>query len=216
MVRLTKIYTKFGDEGKTMLGDGATTKKHDPRVEAYGTVDEANAALGVAVALLTTRLSEHPATPPRPATTLPLLQTIHAELIRIQNDLFDVGADLCVPIEPNEDSSKKLRTLPAQTQRLEHAIDRYNEPLPPLNSFILPGGSLLAAHLHLARTITRRAERLVSSLLESDPARTNKEAMIYLNRLSDLLFVLARAANQQEAPPGSPDTDILWKPGQNR
>ncbi len=217
MVRLTKIYTKFGDEGRTMLGDGSTTVKHDPRVEAYGTVDEANAAIGVAVALLTTRLADHPAVTPRPPTALPFFQTVHAELIRIQNDLFDVGADLCVPIEPGEDSTKKLRVQPGQTQRIEHAIDRYNEPLPSLNSFILPGGTMLAAHLHLARTITRRAERLVARLLESEPARTNKEAMVYLNRLSDLLFVLARAANQQDAATGSSDpTDILWTPGQNR
>lgn len=220
MVRLTKIYTKFGDNGRTMLGDGSTTVKHDPRVEAYGTVDEANAAIGVAVALITTRLAAQPAAPvvpARPPTALPFLQTVHAELLRIQNDLFDVGADLCVPVEAAEDASKKLRTQPAQTQRLEHAIDRYNEPLQPLNSFILPGGTQLAAYLHLARTITRRAERLVSHLLETDPARTNKEAMVYLNRLSDLLFVLARAANHQDAPAGAADpTDILWTPGQNR
>lgn len=213
MVRLTKIYTKFGDQGRTMLGDGSTTSKHNLRVETYGTVDEANAALGVAVACIT-----QPPTPePKPTTALPFIQTVHAELIRIQNDLFDVGADLCVPVEPNEDPAKKLRTIPSQTLRLEHAIDRYNEPLAPLNSFILPGGTPLAAHLHLARTITRRAERLVSQLLELEPERTNKEALVYLNRLSDLLFVLARAVNQQPTNPASPPGgDILWKPGQNR
>lgn len=215
MVRLTKIYTKFGDHGRTMLGDGSTTTKHCPRVDAYGTVDEANAAIGVAVACIT-----QPTTPePKPTTALPFIQTVHAELVRIQNDLFDVGADLCVPVEPDEDTTKKLRTIPTQTLRLEHAIDRYNQPLAPLNSFILPGGTPLAAHLHLARTITRRAERLVSHLLELEPDRTNKEALIYLNRLSDLLFVLARAVNHQHQPTepgGATGGDILWKPGQNR
>ncbi len=226
MVRLSKIYTKFGDEGRTMLGDGTTVPKHDPRVEAYGTVDEANAALGVVVALITEHLAQPPALGaplqpmPHPPGALPLLPTIHAELVRIQNDLFDVGADLCVPIEPGEDASKKLRVTHAQTQRLEHAIDRYNEPLAPLNSFVLPGGGLLAAHLHLARTVTRRAERLTAALLHSEPARTSAEAMVYLNRLSDLLFVLARAVNHDPhtpAPLGSGGAgDVLWKPGQNR
>ncbi|MFM9959013.1 MAG: cob(I)yrinic acid a,c-diamide adenosyltransferase [Phycisphaerales bacterium] len=221
MVRLSKIYTKFGDEGRTMLGDGNTVPKDDPRVEAYGTVDEANAAVGVVVALITERLALTPAAGPplHPPGSLPLLQTIHAELVRIQNDLFDVGADLCVPIEPNEDSSKKLRVTHAQTQRLEHAIDRYNEPLSPLNSFVLPGGGLIAAHLHLARTVTRRAERLTAALLQAEAARTSKEAMVYLNRLSDLLFVLARAVNHDPGsagPEGRGGGDVLWKPGQNR
>lgn len=192
MVRLTKIYTKFGDQGRTMLGDGSTTCKHDLRVEAYGTVDEANAAIGVAVSRL--------AGP----------SEVRDELLRVQNDLFDVGADLCVPIEPGETPGVKLRVVPSQTARLEAAIDRVNGPLGALTSFILPGGTALAADLHLARTITRRAERCVSRLLEGDASRTNPEAMVYLNRLSDLLFVMARAANVGAGG------DVLWKPGQNR
>ncbi len=192
MVRLSKIYTKVGDAGTTMLGDGKTVPKEDPRVEAYGTVDEANAALGLVVAQMT-----HPA-------------EIRAELVRIQHDLFDVGADLCVPIEPGEEPGKRLRIIPEQVQRLETLIDRYNEPLAPLNSFVLPGGTALSSHLHLARTVVRRAERLVAALLHAEPRKTNAQSMIYLNRLSDLLFVLARVLNNQGKD------DVLWKPGANR
>lgn len=192
MVRLSKIYTKVGDAGTTMLGDGHTVPKDDPRVAAYGTVDEANAALGLVVAQMTS-----------PAD-------IRAELVRIQHDLFDVGADLCVPIEPGEESGKRLRIIPEQVQRLETLIDHYNEPLSPLNSFVLPGGTALSSHLHLARTVVRRSERLVATLLHAQPGETNPQTLIYLNRLSDLLFVLARVLNDQGKG------DVLWKPGANR
>ena len=204
MVRLSKIYTRTGDSGTTMLGDGKTVPKHDPRVEAYGTVDEANAALGLAISTLSTGPSA------AAGQAAGLLDGILAELVRIQQDLFDVGADLCVPIEAGEAPGGRLRITPEQATRLEALIDRYNQPLAPLNSFILPGGSPGAAHLHLARTVVRRAERLVASLLMNEPNRTNSHAMVYLNRLSDLLFVLARVLND------SGRADILWKPGANR
>ncbi len=207
MVRLTKIYTKVGDGGTTMLGDGNFVSKTDPRVEAYGTVDEANAAIGVAVAALVARHSE-PGGSSSPSDAL--LADIRDELTRVQHDLFDVGADLCVPIDPGEEPGKKLRTVESQYERLEAAIDRINANLGTLNSFILPGGSMLAAELHLARTIVRRAERRTAALLESEPARTNIKALIFLNRLSDLLFVMARAAND------GGKADVLWKPGANR
>jgi len=204
MVRLSKIYTRTGDAGTTMLGDGKTVPKHDPRVEAYGTVDEANAALGMAISTITT-------TPAAAAgAAAGLVDGLLDELVRIQQDLFDVGADLCVPIEAGEAPGSRLRITPEQATRLESVIDRYNQPLAPLNSFILPGGSPGAAHLHLARTVVRRAERLVASLVAAEPSRTNTQAMIYLNRLSDLLFVLARVLND------SGRADILWKPGANR
>lgn len=206
MVRLTKIYTKVGDGGQTMLGDGVMVPKHARRVEAYGTVDEANAAIGVAVA----RFKEHAGAS---APSGGVCAGVVAELVRIQNDLFDVGADLCVPIVPGEDQTKKLRVIPGQTSRLESVIDRLNEPLAALTSFVLPGGAVLAADLHLARTITRRAERAVSALLVDEPVRTNPEALVYLNRLSDLLFVMARAVNSTHAGGGG---DVLWVPGGNR
>ncbi|HVA13845.1 MAG TPA: cob(I)yrinic acid a,c-diamide adenosyltransferase [Stellaceae bacterium] len=186
MVRLTRIYTKGGDRGETSLGDGARVKKHALRVDAYGTVDEANAAIGLA------RLH---------AAGEPLEM-----LARIQHDLFDLGADLCTP----ENAARKgpaLRILPGQTERLEREIDAMNADLPPLDSFILPGGTALAAQLHLARTITRRAERLVAALAEAETL--NPEAVKYLNRLSDHLFVLSRVANRATG-------DILWRPGANR
>lgn len=196
MVRLSKIYTKTGDAGDTGLGDGARVPKTDPRVEAYGTVDEANAFVGMCVC----------ACQPRD----PLHARVRALLLLVQNDLFDVGADLCCPQAKGEAPGAKLRVVAAQSQRLEKAIDEFNEPLAPLNSFVLPGGSPLAAALHAARTVVRRAERRVLSLLQADPARTSNEALIYLNRLSDLLFVLARASN------GDGAQDVLWKPGANR
>lgn len=207
MVRLTKIYTKVGDGGTTMLGDGKFVSKTDARVEAYGTVDEANAAIGVAVAALVARHAV-PGGAPTPSDVV--LADLRDELTRIQHDLFDVGADLCVPIDPHEEPGKKLRIIPGQYERLEAAIDRINEHLGALNSFILPGGSMLSAELHLARTIVRRAERRVAHLLETEPARTNPSALIYLNRLSDLLFVMARAANDGGR------ADVLWKPGSTR
>jgi len=198
MARLTRIYTKTGDTGSTGLGDGSRVRKDDIRVETYGTVDEANAALGVALSI---------ASASAPGTRGARL----ADLLRsIQNDLFDVGADLCVPIEKNQDQSKMLRVITGQTERLEKAIDQANEHLAPLSNFVLPGGSPLASALHVARTVTRRAERLCVTLHEHDKPRTNPESIRYLNRLSDLLFVLARVANDNGAG------DILWVPGANR
>ena len=186
MVKLTRIYTRGGDRGQTSLGDGARVDKHDLRVEAYGTVDEANAAVGLA------RLHA-----PAP--------DIDAALGRIQNDLFDLGADLC---RPGDGTDGKLRVAERQVERLEREIDQLNETLAPLDSFVLPGGSPCAAHLHLARTVTRRAERLVSQLAAREPI--NPAALKYLNRLSDHLFVLARWVNDRGA------RDVLWVPGANR
>jgi len=187
MVQLTRIYTRGGDGGETSLGDGKRVPKHDLRVEAYGTVDEANAALGLA----------------RLHTT----GDLDALLARAQNDLFDLGADLCTP-EDGRRAAGALRIVAAQVERLEQEIDRFNAALAPLKSFVLPGGTPAAAYLHLARTVTRRAERLVSALAASEPV--NPEALKYLNRLSDLLFVLSRHANRDGAG------DVLWVPGANR
>jgi cob(I)alamin adenosyltransferase len=189
MVQLTRIYTRGGDAGQTSLGDGNRVPKHALRVEAYGTVDEANATIGLC-RLYSERAIE-----------------ADAMLARIQNDLFDLGADLCTP-EGQERHGPALRIQPAQTLRLEHEIDALNAVLAPLNSFVLPGGTPLAAHLHLARTVTRRAERLVTALAEAEPL--NPEAVKYLNRLSDHLFVLSRHVNDRGAG------DVLWVPGANR
>ena len=186
MVKLTRIYTKGGDKGTTSLGTGKRVAKHDARVEAYGTVDEANAAIGIA-RLHTTGDAD-------------------AMLARIQNDLFDLGADLCAP--EGEGAKDRLRIIDAQVERLEHEIDRMNEELAPLNSFVLPGGSVASAHLHLARTIARRAERDITRLAETESV--NPAAIRYINRLSDHLFVLARYENDKGAK------DVLWKPGANR
>jgi cob(I)alamin adenosyltransferase len=187
MVHLSRIYTRTGDDGSTGLGDGSRRPKHDLRVEAYGTVDEANSVLG-----------------------LVLLQELPARFVErlraLQNELFDVGSDLCVPGPAGE----ALRILPAYTARLERWIDEENARLAPLASFVLPGGSPAAAHLHLARTVVRRAERLVSALLEREPGAVNPEVLKYLNRLSDLFFVLARVAN------GDGKDDVLWRPGATR
>lgn len=202
MVRLSQIYTKVGDGGKTMLGDGAMVSKTSPRVAAYGDVDEANASLGVVIAGL------------GPQQDAPgILADIESELLRVQQDLFDVGADLCVPVEPHETPGSRLRISPRQVERLEHAIDRFNERLQPLASFVLPGGTLLSAHLHVARTVARRAERSVAALLLAEPEKTTPDTLIYLNRLSDLLFVLARVSNLPEC---GGEGDSLWKPGANR
>ena len=187
MVRLTRIYTRGGDSGETSLGDGARVPKHSLRVTAYGTVDEANAAIGIA------RLYADP--------------EADAMLDRIQNDLFDLGADLCTP-ENGRRSAGSLRIAASQVERLEREIDAINATLRPLDSFILPGGTPAAAYLHLARTITRRAERLASELAQTEPV--NPEALKYLNRLSDHLFVLGRRLNDG----GS--RDVLWRPGANR
>ncbi|MGH7048528.1 MAG: cob(I)yrinic acid a,c-diamide adenosyltransferase [Stellaceae bacterium] len=189
MVRLTRIYTRGGDGGETSLGDGSRVVKHSLRVAAYGTVEEANAAIGLA------RLH------------LAADAEAQAMLGRVQNDLFDLGADLCTP-EDGRRGAGALRILAAQVARLEHEIDIMNASLHPLDSFILPGGSAAAAHLHLARTVTRRAERLVSELAGAE--RVNPEALKYLNRLSDHLFVLGRRLN------GNGANDVLWVPGQNR
>jgi len=193
MVKLTKIYTRSGDDGRTMLGSGARVPKDDLRVEAYGTVDEANAFLGAAVLAC-----EGP------------LPAIAAMLRVLQHDLFDAGADLCTPIEPDEEAGSKLRIQASQTRALEDLIDEHNADLSALTSFVLPGGTPTASALHIARTVSRRAERAVSALLEKERDRTNAEALRYLNRLSDLLFVLARVANDKGAG------DILWQPGKNR
>ncbi len=197
MVKLTRIYTRGGDKGKTSLGGGRRVAKHDPRVAAYGTVDEANAVIGIA--RLQTR--DDPAT--------------DAMLARIQNDLFDLGADLCTPEDPatdragaDEAKGTALRIVDAQVERLEHEIDAMNKDLAPLSSFILPGGSAAAAQLHLARTVVRRAEREMTALAESDTV--NPAAIRYANRLSDHLFVLARALNDGGR------ADVLWVPGAHR
>jgi cob(I)alamin adenosyltransferase len=188
MVYLSRIYTKAGDGGETGLGDGRRVPKDHPRVEAYGGVDELNAVLG----LLTTGGQA-----PEPA------------LLRgIQNDLFDVGADLCVPQAPDEPAGKCLRVTAEQCDRLERAIDRLNEPLAPLSSFVLPGGTTAAAQLHLARTVCRRAERAVVTLARDEAV--NPQVIVYLNRLSDLLFVLARVANDNGR------MDVLWVPGESQ
>jgi cob(I)alamin adenosyltransferase len=187
MVRLTRIYTRGGDAGETSLGDGARVRKDDLRVEAFGTVDEANAAVGLA------RLST--------------AGEIDAMLARIQNDLFDLGADLCTP-EDGRRAAGALRIQPSQVTRLEQEIDALNTALKPLDSFVLPGGSAAAAHLHFARTVTRRAERLVVALAAREAV--NPEAVKYLNRLSDHFFVLSRHLNDKGAG------DVLWTPGANR
>lgn len=186
MVRLTRIYTKTGDAGQTHLGDMSRVAKTDPRLIAYADVDETNTILGVALAL-----------GGLPDPTVILLRDL-------QNDLFDVGADLCTPVVPDP-GHPPLRITAAYTGRLERACDEHNEALPNLTSFILPGGTVAAAYLHQARAVARRAERSVWALMEVDADRTNAEVARYLNRLSDLLFILARAAN--------PDGDILWQPG---
>lgn len=190
MVTLNRIYTKTGDGGETRLASGKPVSKSDPRVEAYGVVDELNAVIGIA--RLHTGQNER----------------IDAMLGRIQNELFDLGADLATPQEP-EPKWEALRIVASQVERLETEIDWMNESLKALDSFILPGGAPLAAHLHLARTVARRAEREAVRLVESGEA-VNAEAVKYLNRLSDHLFVAARRANANGA------SDVLWKPGATR
>ncbi len=186
MVRLNRIYTRSGDSGTTGLGDGSRLPKHHLRVAAYGTIDELSSVLGLLVADKS-------------------VGDFKDLLLGIQNDLFDVGADLCVPGEAGD----KLRLGAEYTKRLEETIDVYNERLEPLASFVLPGGCPAAAWLHLARTTCRRAERLVSELTELDEerGRVNPEVLRYVNRLSDLLFVLSRVANDDGK------LDVLWKPG---
>lgn len=196
MVKLTRIYTRGGDKGETSLGSGARVPKHDLRVSTYGTVDEANAVIGVA------RL--HTAADPQ---NNPGAAEADAMLRRIQDDLFDLGADLCVP-EGGARQDGALRIVQSQIDRLEREIDAMNEQLAPLDSFILPGGSPAAAYLHLARTVARRAERLMTELAGQEPV--NPLAVAYINRLSDHLFQLARMLND------GGKSDILWRPGANR
>jgi cob(I)alamin adenosyltransferase len=188
MVYLSRIYTKSGDKGDTSLGEGTRVAKNHPRVAAYGSVDELNATLGILL--------------------LQLAGGSHDNLIReIQNDLFDVGADLCRPVSPDEKAGGALRIRAEQARRLETAIDHLNESLQPLESFVLPGGTPAAAWCHLARTVCRRAERDVVTLMQTETI--NAQVLIYLNRLSDLLFVLGRACND------GGKSDVLWVPGRN-
>ncbi len=192
MVKLNKIYTKTGDDGTTALVSGPRRQKHDLRVEAYGTIDETNSAIGV-VRLHTADLPE-----------------LDRMLMLIQNDLFDLGADLATPDTGKPLDYEPLRIVAAQVTRLEGDIDTLNADLEPLKSFVLPAGSPASAHLHLARTISRRAERLMVALSRTEGEIVGAEALKYVNRLSDFLFVAARHANDQGR------ADVLWVPGKNR
>ena len=192
MVVLNKIYTRTGDDGTTALGTGERRKKYDLRIAAYGTLDETNSVIGIA------RL--HTAED----------AALDAALSRIQNDLFDVGADLATPGKGKGPGGARLTVTAAQVDWLEAEIDRLNDELAPLRSFILPGGSAAAAYLHLARTVCRRAERLIAELSDKPDESVTPEVLKYVNRLSDFLFVAARHANGKGA------SDVLWKPGQNR
>lgn len=190
MVKLDKIYTRTGDAGKTRLSTGEPVDKWNPRVIAYGSVDEVNAALGVAV--------------------LHAADDMAARLRRIQNDLFDLGADLATPEREKKLGFEPLRIAAAQTERLEREIDDMNKAIAPLDSFVLPGGSALAAHLHVCRTICRRAERDIARLASEEREIVSKEALAFINRLSDWLFVASRVANDNG------QSDVKWKPGANR
>ena len=192
MVVLNKIYTRTGDDGTTALGSGRRVSKYDLRVEAYGTLDETNAAIGLA--RLHTR-DKQPA--------------LDAMLARIQNDLFDLGADLCFPDE-TKDARGRLQVSDAQVERLEGEIDELNRELQPLRSFVLPGGSPAASFLHLARTVSRRAERLMVALASKQGEPVGAAALRYINRLSDFLFVAARFANDKGK------YDVTWMTGKNR
>jgi cob(I)alamin adenosyltransferase len=192
MVVLNRIYTRTGDDGTTALGTGGRRKKYDLRVAAYGTLDEANATIGIA--RLHT-VSEH---------------AVHGALARIQNDLFDVGADLATPGRGKGPDGARLTVTAAQVKWLEEQIDNLNEDLAPLRSFVLPGGFAAAAYLHLARTTCRRAERLIAELMDKPDESVTPEVLHYVNRLSDYLFVAARYVNDKGA------ADILWRPGENR
>jgi cob(I)alamin adenosyltransferase len=192
MVVLNRIYTRTGDDGTTALGTGERRPKYDLRIAAYGTVDELNAAIGLV------RLHTHADA------------DLDAMLMRIQNDLFDLGADLCTPERPDKPARERLRLVEAQARRLEQEIDRLNAELAPLTSFVLPGGSAASAHLHLARTVCRRAERLIVELAAKPGESVSAAVIKYVNRLSDFLFVAGRHAN------GGGSGDVLWVPGQNR
>ena len=190
MIVLNKIYTKKGDDGKTELGDGNRIEKFSTRVEAYGTVDEVNSVIGT-------------------VTCLSINTELKTALERIQNDLFDLGADLCLPESENENLAyEPLRVRKEQVSRLESEIDSMNKSIEPIRSFVLPGGNEIAANFHLCRTICRRAERRVVKLMETE--QINQEALIYLNRLSDWFFVAARKSNNNGKG------DILWKPANNQ
>ncbi|WP_322416540.1 cob(I)yrinic acid a,c-diamide adenosyltransferase [Mesorhizobium huakuii] len=193
MVKLNKIYTRTGDDGTTGLGTGERRLKSDLRVDAYGTVDEANACIGMA---RVHTAANHPA--------------IDAMLSRIQNDLFDLGADLAVPDDGKPLGYEPLRIVAAQTDRVEKDIDLLNKDLQPLKSFVLNGGTPAAAALHLARTVARRAERLMVALAQDPGEHVNRDGLKYINRVSDFLFVAARAVNDNG------NADVLWVPGKNR
>ena len=193
MVVLNKIYTRTGDDGTTALGSGERRPKYDLRIAAYGTVDEANACIGMA--RIHTAQS-HP--------------ELDAMLGRIQNDLFDLGADLATPDTGQDLGYEPLRIIASQVERLEADIDAINKPIKPLRSFVLPGGSPAAAALHLARTVARRAERLMVELSHKEGEKVSAEAIKYMNRVSDFLFVASRAVNDNG------DSDVLWVPGKNR
>jgi cob(I)alamin adenosyltransferase len=197
MIVLNRIYTRTGDDGTTALATGERRPKHDLRIEAYGTVDEANAAIGLARAHLgAEHREEH--------------RGLDAMLSRIQNDLFDLGADLATPPGRERQGREALRIVASQVEAIERAIDALNADLEPLRSFVLPGGSLASASLHVARTVARRAERLMVALARAEPEGVGPEAIQYMNRLSDFLFVASRWVNDCGR------TDVLWVPGQNR
>ena len=189
MIKINKVYSGAGDKGKTRLGDGSLTEKHSMRVDAYGNIDEANSAIGIVISGLKTSSKD---------------EDIALFLTKIQSDLFDLGADLCKPISEGNTVSKRISITEQQVKNLENKIDEYNTNLEELNSFVLPGGNLLAAQSHLARTIIRRAERSITKLSEDE--LINPYIIKYINRLSDLLFVIARILNN------SGKNDILWEP----
>ncbi|WP_341760071.1 cob(I)yrinic acid a,c-diamide adenosyltransferase [Candidatus Endowatersipora endosymbiont of Watersipora subatra] len=193
MILLNKIYTKTGDDGTTALVDGSRVKKNDVRVEAYGTVDETNASIGI-LRLYT-------------QNQYPVIDTM---LSRIQNDLFDLGADLANPEAGENTDSEALQVIESQVARLESEIDQLNSGLTPLHSFVLPGGGSAAAHFHLSRTIARRAERLIVQMAQDSQQNLNPFVIQYMNRVSDFLFVAARVVNHHG------DDDVLWVPGKNR
>lgn len=192
MVKLNRIYTRTGDDGTTGLGNGKRVAKYSLRVESFGTVDEANATIG----LVRLHLADHP--------------ELDAMLARIQNDLFDLGADLCTPDIGEPLGYEPLRIVQEQVERLEREIDQMNADLAPLKSFVLPGGAPAAAYLHLARTVSRRAERLMTALVSEPHERVGGAALRYINRLSDFLFVASRFVNAKAGG------DVLWVPGKNR
>lgn len=196
MVNLTRIYTRTGDDGTTSLGDMSRTGKNDPRLKAYADVDEANCSIGLALA----------------ASAFD--ESITSLLVQIQNELFDVGADLCTPVIENPEHAP-LRVTQEYIDRLEAACDQFNAELEPLRSFVLPGGTLAAAHLHVARTVVRRAERSTWAALDMYHGGMNALTATYLNRLSDLLFILARTANTPGSTTGGTG-DTLWQPGSSR